>query len=183
MGLYDKPLPHRPSPKEPNNDGNNNDDQEDQAYPVQNRLFAFDIQTGKEVRGLLPSLGRTLESGIGCYFEETDRLVVNLVGKTECHPEDAAWALEACRGDITEAWTRISVARRQLLDTTSDGFGLSSQVSELMAENEYEILKEERLEQGRIQRQKEYLQPGTPDENWLPNSNPKPVDEEPWFTG
>jgi hypothetical protein len=60
-------------------------------------------------------------------------------------------------------------------------FGLSSQVLELMAENDYEILKEEQLEQGRFQQQKEDLQPsGMPVDVWLSiNPNPKSVDDEP----
>jgi hypothetical protein len=39
-------------------------------------------------------------------YEVTDRLVVNLVSKTSCKPLDTCWALEACKGDISEAWVR-----------------------------------------------------------------------------
>jgi hypothetical protein len=183
MGLYDKPLPPRPAPRNGNNDDDkNNNSDEDQPFQVQQRLFEFNLD-GTEVRGFLPRLSRTLESGIDCYFEETDRLVQNLVGKTDCHPQDAAWALEACKEDITEAWTCISIARRQLLIGDTTGGVLSSEVSQLMAENEFEIIKEERTERERIERRNEYFKPGKPDEDWLPMMNPNPNDDEPWFTG
>ena len=189
MGLYDTPLPPRP---ERRNEDENNDDNEDDdddsslVVEVQQRLFQFNVD-GTEKRDLLPRLSRTLDSGIGCYFEETDRLVQNLVNKTDCNPKDAAWALEACKGDITEAWTRISMARRQLLlDGTNNNIGggmLFSEVSDLMAENEFEIRKEEMMEKDRERKRKEYLEPSKPDDDWLPLKNPKPIDDEPWFTG
>jgi hypothetical protein len=177
MGLYDKPLP---PPPERRNETNKNDNDES-PYEVQ-RLFKFNSD-GSEARGLLPTLSRSLDSGIGCYFERSDRLVQNLVEKTDCHPEDAAWALEACKGDITEAWTQISVARRQLLDDTKDIGGLSSEVSEIIAENEFEIQKEERMEQEQKEKRAEYFRPSEPDQDWLPIKNPTPIDDEPWFTG
>lgn len=194
MGLYDTPLPPRPERRN-NEDENNNDDNEDDdddssslvVEEVQQRLFQFNVD-GTEKRDLLPRLSRSLDSGIGCYFEETDRLVQNLVKKTDCNPKDAAWALEACKGDITEAWTRISMARRQLLqDGTNNNIGgggmLFSEVSDLMAENEFEIRKEEMMEKDRERKRKEYLEPSKPDDDWLPLKNPKPIDDEPWFTG
>lgn len=177
MGLYDDPLPPRPERR----DETNTTDSDESPYQVQ-RLFKFNLD-GTESRGLLPRLGRSLDSGIGCYFEHSDRLVQNLVDKTDCHPEDAAWALEACKGDITEAWTEISVARRQLLEGSEDARGLSAEVSELMAENEFEIMKEERMDRERIEKRKEYFRPSEPDQDWLPLKNPKPIDDEPWFTG
>lgn len=178
MGLYDQPLPPRPSPRNSNNSGGDDEEEED-SFEAQ-RLFAFNTD-GTEVRGWLPRLSRTLESGIDCYFEATDRIVQNLVSKTDCHPEDAAWALEACKGDITEAWTCISTARRQQLIGEDDS--LSSEVSQLMAENDFEILKEERMEQERKRKRDEFFKSGTPDEDWLPTNNPRPIDDEPWFTG
>ena len=196
MGLYDKPLPPRgvTTPRNDDDGKNNNsgddkddddddDNDNDKPYQVQQTIFEFNMD-GTEVRGFLPRLSRTLESGMDCYFEETDRLVLNLVDKTECHPQDAAWALEACQGDMTEAWTCISTARRQIL-IGGDNVGLlSSEVSQLMAENDFEILKEERLKRERmIQRRDDAFIKGVPDADWLPTKNPKPIDEEPWFTG
>jgi hypothetical protein len=170
MGLYDKPLPPRPPPREPEKNG---DDDDDAAFPIQQRLFEFDIN-GREKRDLLPSLSRTLESGIGCDFEASDRLVQNLVEKTECHPEDAAWALEACKGDITEAWTRISTARRQLLN--------SNEENRPSLQEQFEVrLKRDQEEKDR--KKWGAFAPGKPDEQWLPIENSKPVDDEPWFTG
>lgn len=185
MGLYDNtPLPPRPEP----GDGKKkvkkeNDDQPFLYAPVQ-RLFAFQTN-GKEKRDLLPPLSRPLESGISCYLERSDRLVQNLVSKTACHPEDAAWALEACKGDSTEAWTRIVMARRTLFDIPNEpGSKMSAEVSELMAEDDLEIFKEQLKELDRNDRRNQFIYGGTPDEEWLPGrQNAKPIDEEPWFTG
>ena len=149
------------------------------------RLFRFN-KDGTEARNLLPRLSRTLESGIDCYFEESDRVVQNLAERANCRPVDAAWALEACKGDVTEAWVCISTARRTLLEKKTNPSGpgsLKSEVSSLMAQNELEMFKEELKEQERIQKRKDYLSGGKPDEEWLPRSNPKPIDDEPWFTG
>ena len=192
MGLYDKPLPPRPMPRNEtskqegtgeDDDANEEDYERSDLQPI---LFSFN-EDGTEVNGALPPLGRSLRYGVECYYEVTDRIVRILIEKTDCHPTDAAWALEACKGDVTEAWTCISAARRQMLDYGRGGSSLSSEVSELMAENEYEILKEERLEnekqQERQQKKTDHFSKGTPDEPWLPRQNPKPVDDEPWFTG
>ena len=204
MGLYDTPLPPRPMKRNEtsNNKSDNIDDVDDDTITTispRRRLFEFNGD-GTEVNNLLPPLGRSLQYGVDCYYEVTDRLVVNLIDKTDCHPMDATWSLEACKGNITEAWTCISTARRQLLDNkvgsnandSNDMDGLSSKVSELIIENEYEILKEERLQKEQEeQREKEskdnnnkYLfGDGVSDEPWLPQPNPKPIDDEPWFTG
>ena len=194
MGLYDTPLPPRPMPRNETSkqerideDDDENGDEDCERSNLQPILFSFN-EDGTEVNGALPPLGRSLRYGVECYYEVTDRIVRNLIDKTDCHPTDAAWALEACKGDVTEAWTCISAARRQLLDTGIGGSSsLSSEVSELMAENEYEILKEERLEnekqKERQQKKTDYFSKGTPDAPWLPKQNPKPVDDEPWFTG
>ena len=207
MGLYDTPLPPRPMKRNETSNGSDgiddiNDDSISRneegvttALTSTRRLFEFN-DDGTEVNNLLPPLGRSLQYGVDCYYEVTDRLVVNLIDKTDCHPMDATWSLEACKGDITEAWTCISTARRQLLDmigNANDGTdknGLSSKASELMIENEYEILKEERLQKEQEDRQRQsndnsnYLfGDGVADEPWLPQQNPKPIDDEPWFTG
>lgn len=79
------------------------------------RLFSFHPD-GTEVDDLLPPLDRRLDLGIGCYFEESDRVVLHLLRQVQgdLHPADACWALEACKGDQTEALIRISVAQRLL---------------------------------------------------------------------
>ena len=198
MGLYDTPLPPRPMKRnETSNKSDNIDNVDDDTITTisPRRLFEFN-DDGTEVNNLLPPLGRSLKYGVDCYYEVTDRLVVNLIDKTDCHPMDATWSLEACKGNITEAWTCISTARRQLLDNkvgsnandgNDDMDGLSSKVSELIIENEYEILKEERLQKEREKESKDnnnYLfGDGVADEPWLPQQNPKPIDDEPWFTG
>jgi len=183
MGLYDDPLPPRPPPRkeEPK------EEQDDSVESTSVRLFEFN-ESGKERRNLLPPLSRRLDSGIDCYFEETDRLVINLVDKTGCNVEDACWALEACKGDITEAWTRISTARRVMLNQSrknDDEFDEDSLDIEM--QEEFEKRKMERIEETKQRRRDEYrkdlFKGGEPDQQWLPTKNPNPIDDEPWFTG
>lgn len=186
MGLYDTPLPPRPSPQDddPPNNGDSNEDEDFIEPAMMQRLFSFNMD-GTEKRNFLPPLKRSLDLGIDCYFEASDRKVRNLVSKTDCHPEDAAWALEACRGDVTEAWTRISTARRQLLqqgDPIQPG-SLEADYSSLLAREELDDFRAKLKEQERKRRVADYFSGGQRDEKWLPQENPKPIDDEPWFTG
>jgi hypothetical protein len=203
MGLYDKPLPPRPPPRQDpkqqqgKTSANEEEDEEEEDEVVEEtalRLFQFDAK-GKEVNDGLPSLSRRLDKGVDCYYEAGDRLVQNLVNKTSCSASDACWALEACQGDITEAWTRISVARRTQLDAarfpttggnhneedTDDEWDEDSYKVEI--EEEYERLKASRLANDKRNQIKDSFRGGTPDQPWLPKANPNPVDDEPWFTG
>lgn len=169
MGLYDHPLPPRPPPPE--------EDDDDFIEESSVRLFSFDTN-GNEINNLLPSLGRRLDKGVDCYFEPSDGKVRNLVEKTGCHVRDACWALEACRGEMTEAWTRISAARRMQLDnSTTDDW------DELAVEERFRQVKAKRKFQQEKRKESNYFQGGKPDENWLPTNNPKPNDDEPWYTG
>jgi hypothetical protein len=209
MGLYDTPLPPRPSPRDdsskpPRRSGNEEDDDDDEPDAI-SRLFTM-TREGTEARGLLPPLRRKLlDYGIGCYFETTDRLVQNLAEKTQCHPEDAAWALEACQGDITEAWTYISVARRTLLSQGVAfpdkvvGVDWDAELVDLMEtpdddemlrpidKETYQTIKAKQLKKERQDAMKRDVEDlfggGKPDQPWLPKDNPRPVDDEPWFTG
>lgn len=217
MGLYDEPLPPRPTPRVNTTDtGNVLDNDEEDALlsgwtasvttsDASPRLFTLDEQ-GREVRDLLPRLSRRLDRNIDCYYEPGDRVVKNLVQKTSCHVLDACWALEACKGDIQEAWIRISTARRMNLnqsrqtmirDTTTttnniaaDGY-VDEDLYQVELEEEFEERKQKRIQaeaqrkqaDARQYRQDVLFQPGEPDQPWLPKANPKPVDDEPWFTG
>lgn len=194
MGLYDTPLPPRPS--SPKDDGKNkrkessDDDDDDNETPMkmETHIFEFTVK-GKEVNDLLPPLGRRLDSGVDCYFEPTDRLVRNLVNKTACCVPDACWALEACRGDITEAWTRISTARRRLLQREREtslrqedkDYDPEDYDMELL--DEFERRKRTWREETEERRKEEYFKLSKPNDDWLPIKNPKPMDDEPWFTG
>lgn len=189
MGLYDDPLPPRPPPRrrrssdDPSIDNDDDDDNDlEEATEASQRLFIF-TPSGKEVHNLLPSLGRRLDRGIECYYEISDRLVQNLMDKTSCHPQDACWALEACKGDLTEAWTRISVARRMQLNQSRKENGVNIDILELEMEEEFQEQKERRKEEQKRKDVDDFFRGGTKDDPWLPRPNPKPVDDEPWFTG
>jgi hypothetical protein len=191
MGLYDKPLPPRPPPRaEPNKKKNVEDeDVEDfQEAAVSESLFQFEMN-GKERRNLLPPLKRRLDSGVECYFEPTDRLVQNLVGKTSVSVEDACWALEACQGDITEAWLCISTARRMLLDQSrmtqiveEDDNEFDPDDYEIELQEDFEMRKSSSEAQELKRRTDILKKPSQPNNRWLPTENPKAVDDEPWFT-
>jgi hypothetical protein len=232
MGLYDQPLPPRPPPVPPSrqgrrgSDANYNDDDDDEdddegddvsasssdgrvagsdaAAMTTVNLFEFDAK-GKEVNNLLPNLGRWLDKGVGCYYEATDRPVASLVRRTSCSPADACWALEACKGDVTEAWTRISVARRMKLEggrlkqqqrggvaSSSDGAEvegddggyqvMDADVLELEMEEDFQELKQQRVEEQKRRDVNDMFR-GDKDQDWLPRQTKGPVDDEPWFTG
>ena len=234
MGLYDEPLPDRPDkankggpfnrinkndpklePERSTSDDLYDDEEEDDYLTADDifRLFSFDDR-GVETNDLLPSLGRRLDTGIDCYFEPTDRKVVNLVEKTGCHPLDAAWALEAHRGDVTEAWMAISVVRRTALNGEAalpemeevQGTDWDSELKALLRSNgeeDEEVIRPlgtdgdglaDRRDDLRRKRQMDDLKDGVmdftdstewgPNDQYLPGKdNPKPVDDEPWFTG
>ena len=178
MGLYDDPLPQPPADGMPKKRTSQDDDFIEETST---RLFQFG-EDGKEVNGLLPPLGRRLDKGIACYFECSDRLVRNLVQKTSCNVDDACWALEACRGDMTEAWTRISYARRmRLMNPTTTTSG-NAEWDASAIEKRFQEIKQKRLKEDK-QSEINFFQPGKSDENWLPRPNPRPIDDEPWFTG
>uniref|UniRef100_A0A7S2YNG9 Uncharacterized protein n=1 Tax=Entomoneis paludosa TaxID=265537 RepID=A0A7S2YNG9_9STRA len=150
------------------------------------------MESGKEVNGFLPPLGRPLNSGVDCYFESADRLVQNLVEKTGVNIEDACWALEACKGDLTEAWTSISIARQLNLnadrvprtnDNDDEEEDWDGDSYDRAMQKQFEKLKENRITNDRKRRARDYFKGGEPDEEWLPRKNPKPLDDEPWFTG
>ena len=194
MGLYDTPLPPRPpSPRDEGKKKQNepsDDDDDDDEIPIklETRLFEFTVK-GKEVNDLLPPLGRRLDSGVDCYFEPTDRLVRNLVNKTACSVPDACWALEACRGDITEAWTRISMARRLQLQREretslrQEDEDYDPEDYDMEVLDEFERRKKKMRGETEQRRRDEYFKLSQPNDEWLPIKNPKPIDDEPWFTG
>lgn len=188
MGLYDTPLRPRLPPREDPKDNISVEEEDDIQNNVTKRLFVFG-EDGKEVRNLLPRLKRRLDSGVACYFEPTDRLVQNLVEKTSVFPVDACWALEACEGDIAEAWTRISVARRLLLDEARAKMLVEEDNDYDEDDYKMEVLDDfvqnKRKEEAGILRRSrdEYWKPSEPDTQWLPTKNPNPVNDEPWFTG
>ncbi|GKY96338.1 hypothetical protein MPSEU_000593500 [Mayamaea pseudoterrestris] len=204
--LYEDPLPPRraPSPTSPKST-DDDDDEDDDDYvelPADNsekakineeRLFQFD-STGTEVNNLLPSLGRSLASNIPCYFEPSDRKVVNLMNKAFCGADDACWALEACKGDILEAWTLISMARRKNYssniassdnnqDSSTTASSVDKDLYELEREEEFQERKEERFRLQAERDRDELFRGGTPDQNVWPNLKPGPDESEPWFTG
>lgn len=209
LHLYDNDADNEePVPRFVANDKKDEDD----YLETVSRMFDMQVN-GREARDLLPPLSRNLESGVECYFEVTDRQVQNLAQKTACHPMDAAWALEACKGDVTEAWLAITTARRLLLneqqeeeeeeDFDAELFSMLSANKEAVPEEE--LLSEEDDEdfEERKQRLKKERRDaitkqaitdafdelkGKADGDWLPTPKNKkpfepPIDDEPWFTG
>ncbi|CAJ1961841.1 unnamed protein product [Cylindrotheca closterium] len=167
MGLYDDPLPPKQS-----------DDDEVAEIPLSaRRLFNFKLD-GTESRGLLPPLSRSLDSGIGCSFTPSGPEVQDLVETTDCNALDAAWALDACKGDAVQAENCIEAARSKFMndEPSTSSSSSSSQGFDL---RKAERLKKQAAKKGRII----IGPPETGEQDWLPIKNPAPVDDEPWFTG
>ena len=206
MGLYDKPLPPRPAPRDDNNDDEPpadefKDNEIDFIDTTQESPLLFNmLPSGKEANDLLPELDRYLTSGVGCYFEVTDRVVLSLAENANCHPQDAAWALEACRGDPTEAWTRIGVARRvgymklNQLPAVDDNVDWDAELFSLLNTDQSNVIRplgkdgiqdrKDEIAKDNVKRAtKDFFKPGNPDDSWMPGTKPGPVDDEPWFTG
>jgi hypothetical protein len=154
---------------------------------------------GREAQNRLPPLSRRLDRGIDCYFEETDALVQQVIQSTRCCASDAAWALEACQGNLAEAERFISLAQLQRIEelATSESvanpekddpeWNLDSKFN-LTSTNEANNQDDElfssytpiiRSSPNQPMR-KEKIDDDIP---WLPTKNPRPVDDEPWFTG
>jgi hypothetical protein len=232
MGLYDTPLPPPPpddfadSAKRKkserfvsnNGDGDDANDDDDSDATSSTLLFYFN-ENGEEDSGVLPSLGRN-PTLVPCFYEPTDNVVRSVVRMTRCHPQDACWALEACKGSIMEASVAIALAQRNALNSQ---VALPSDVKDVDWDEELKKLitnsnnnnkqnpktrsvedwqnfeqegysigfdggLRERTEDLKRREQrnklKKILEPGKPDEDWLPGSpSPKPLDDEPWFTG
>jgi hypothetical protein len=182
MGLYDTPLPSRK--------GQGDKKKDEVSLPESTRLF--DVQSdGTEARGFLPPLvGRSLDEE--SRFDSSNPQVSMLVEKTKCRPEDAAWALEACQGDSVKAWECISKAQRTLLNELLD----EKKQQELAEKEDWDSDLFSNLNQKEedAEEEEDFSPPvnkprfadyySKPDEKWLPGKpNPKPVDDEPWFTG
>jgi hypothetical protein len=193
MGLYDKPLPPPPPSLPKNNDDNNKGTEEtDDEVKLDELPLLFEMnKDGTERNGYLQPLVRRIDTA-GCYYGPSDRIVQKLSKNANCHPSDAAWALESTRADIQEAWMRINVARRtELAKRSSVGEntpnnhqrGLEKEMYDLQIENEYEPRKANREEEEDGKRISKNANSNLPDQQWLPTKNPTPTDDEPWFTG
>lgn len=231
MGLYDSPLPPPPPDDfadkkrkiskrfvENNVDGDDTNDDGDSDFTTSSSILFNFHENGVEASGILPSLGRN-PSLVPCFYEPEDNVVRSVVRMTRCHPQDACWALEACKGNIMEASVAIALAQRNALNSQvalpSDfkDVDWDEELKQLMSiknndkqspqtrsvedwqnfeQEGYSIgfdggLRErtealKRREQ--LNNVKRMLEPGKPDEDWLPGSpNSKPLDDEPWFTG
>lgn len=185
------------------------DDEDDVQKP---NFFDFD-PIGSERNGRLPDLKRTLYDGIPCYFEASDKKTQIVMEKTECSSHDACWALEAHEGDIVKSVISIAMAQRVVLNESvalpnKEEVANTDWDEELRTLNKSEKgnakeLGEEFENAGRsigmdgLQERKESMKrremndnirrifdKGEEDQDWLPGKpNPKPVDDEPWFTG
>jgi len=201
MGLYDSPLPPPPPDDfadkkrkiskrfvENNVDGDDTNDDGDSDFTTSSSILFNFNENGVEASGILPSLGRN-PSLVPCFYEPEDNVVRSVVRMTRCHPQDACWALEACKGNIMEASVAIALAQRNALNSQ---VALPSDFKDVDWDEELKQCFDgglrERTEALKRREQlnnfKKMLEPGKPDEDWLPGSpNSKPLDDEPWFTG
>lgn len=203
MGLYDSPLPPRPSPSSPPNGPEDNDEEEETAKTT--RLFKMK-RDGSEMNGLLPKLKRSSIIG-GPQYKEEDPKVLNIVRGLGVPWEDAAWALEAYDGDLEESWMAVSIQQRKSLDEKvalpeASGIDWDGEFTELMelSGGDEEVIRplgkdgiEERKRNIAQNIAQEQFQQGVKDffkasdrtgaQDWIPRKNPTPDEDEPWFTG
>ena len=214
MGLFDTPLPTSASSAEDENSGSRTF-QTNQSTPINGnnnslgasppspltpmkRIFSFRLD-GTEKNNFLPPLSRSLDTGLAPRVPLTDANVQTVSVNTHCLPEDAAWALEACQGDLLEASHRISTAQGMILEQTkntllsqktttssslisSNGKVTSAKDKDKDLHSFRERLKQQERER-RTREESNNLASGKPDGDWLPLRNPTPVEDEPWFTG
>jgi hypothetical protein len=183
MGRNDKPFPlpseDESSPVEFINSTNHNN--KVPPKPMK-RLFSFRFD-GTEKNDFLPCLSRSLDSGLAPLVPLTDGNVQKLATDVGCLPEDAAWALEACQGEMAEATTRISNAQKMSLEGRNGPQQTAPSTNKVSAKQALGQFREQLKKQEQTRRRDEYFSGGAPDTDWLPMANPKPVDDEPWFTG
>jgi len=231
MGLYDSPLPPPPpddfaekykkskqSKKKQFWISKDDEDGEDEDSPPATILFYFD-DSGQELSCILPPLGRN-PFLVSSFYEPTDNLVRSVVRMTQCHPQDACWALEAFKGNVMDASVAIALAQRKTLNKraalpseenkidlddelknlTNRASANDKQNPETRTPEEWRVFEQEGYSLGndgglqerkkslsnreRSNEIKRLLEPGKPNEDWLPGKpSPKPLDDEPWFTG
>ena len=176
------------------------------------RLYQFDEDTGKEVNGLLEPSSDVFTSTTWCemvkhieaYPRLDDSQVLLVAEKTKCHPIDADLALCASKGDTMEAMVAIGLAQRSQLNASV--MLPSKEEVEGKVDWDEELRKLNKEKAGEVGRSlgldgeesrkeakkrklfrdaaKSALSESDPNQQWLPGkSNPKPVDDEPWFTG
>lgn len=174
-------------------------------------LFEWNLD-GSEKEKRLPDLTRSLSNGIPCYFEASDKKVQIVMEKTECCAHDACWALEAHEGKIMEAMIDIAIAQRNVLNEAvalpdqdevantdwdeelkklnSSGDKKKLDLGEEFEQAGYSIgmdgLKERKETLRNRDKMNEFkrLLDSKEDQDWIPGKqNPKPFDDEPWFTG
>lgn len=197
MGIYDDDTPM--SSSEPSTPSDNRDnihiEEESMALsskPTTKRLFAF-LFNGTEKNGLLPPLSRSLDSGIDPLVRLNSDEVKTLATKANCFAEDAAWALEACKGDFQKAFACVSMAqkapiktkkgRSKLFDEEKERYNFEEAFSRVNAKEEVASFRQQLQKLNQKQKRDNYFSGGKADAEWLPLVNPKPIDEEPWFTG
>lgn len=194
MGLYDKPLPPRPAPDE--NRDRDEDFIRDDQLPT---LFSI-TNKGREVNRLLPNLARWPKSATDFKFPQSHPKVLQLVVQTSCHWEDASWALEAHDEEMSLARMAIDGAQKRALE---EGIALpkdqeigsvdwDDELFQLLQTPEKDRVQpmgsdgKDQRRQNKIDEQKKGPPKwfdGKPDEPWLPGAPPRPIDDEPWFTG
>ena len=174
------------------------------------RIFKFD-EDGNEVNGLLTPSSEVFTATTWCemarhieaYPRLDDRQVLMVAEKTKCHPVDADLALCAAKGDTMNAMVSIGLAQRFQLNAAVSlpsqeevqGVDWDDELRKLNNEKSGEVTRslgldgEEKRKQQKNRKiirdsAKSSFTQSDPDQQWIPGKkNPKPIDDEPWFTG
>ena len=121
------------------------------------------------------------------FFRTEQFAGIELDRKSSCNSDDACWAFEACDADITEAWGRISFARRLILNTELTIKQLVQEDPDYVVDDfKNEVADAYETQKTKVKAQinkRKYITPEKPREQWTPVKNPSPLSDEPWFTG
>lgn len=190
MGLYDTPLPPRPAPR--SNSGNNDPQPEDNDDSVDDEFMNRNKIENNEP--LPPQKGR-----VSPKYEEQDPKVAGIVRGLNVPWEDAALALEANEGNFNEAWMAVSNQKQKTIGENvtvpkasgidwDKEFAVRSSITKSIRPPGKDGIKNPNREtaQERFKRGvKEYFTKSerTGAQDWLPQKNPTPDEDEPWYTG
>ena len=60
---------------------------------------------------------------------------------------------------------------------------VKSDLYDMLREEEWEEMAEKRAKEREYQKRMDAFKLSEKDAQWLPTQNPRPIDDEPWFTG
>jgi urease accessory protein UreE len=189
MGLYDDELPPRPqkdvSKQSPRQSSSLQGNKE--PLPVVSALRLFQCNaTGHEINNRLPVV-----TGKRWHVPSDSAVKALLQQVPRVHVDDACMTLDACRGNMSQALECIAAAQEQPRAVqpiqSASSMSLSSMEQELIRQRVAQASQQQKLQRSQALqeqvRQDAMRRAANADQQWLPGKQPRPVNDEPWFTG